>query len=136
MGTDIRPEVSKDNPYWISRHRYYELKHFVKQFPEWNAAVIATDAFAKHPESISFISDVSDPTAKCAIAREKFMSRINLVKRIAKETDEVNGYYILQSIINNYSYDIAYMKYDLRISKDEYYKLYRKFFWLLSQARN
>ena len=26
MGTTIRPELSEKNPYWIERHRYYELK--------------------------------------------------------------------------------------------------------------
>lgn len=35
MTTKIRPELSKLNPYWISTHRFYELKHFCLQFPEW-----------------------------------------------------------------------------------------------------
>lgn len=29
MSTVIRPELSKSSKYWIDRHRYYELKHFV-----------------------------------------------------------------------------------------------------------
>lgn len=29
MGNIIRAEVSENNPYWIEKHRYYELKHFV-----------------------------------------------------------------------------------------------------------
>ena len=37
--TDIRPEISKKNKYWISRHRYYELKHFCMQYREWLAEV-------------------------------------------------------------------------------------------------
>lgn len=32
MGTTIRPELSEKNPYWIERHRYYELKHFCLQY--------------------------------------------------------------------------------------------------------
>lgn len=28
MATEIRPELSEKNPYWIGKHRYYELKHF------------------------------------------------------------------------------------------------------------
>ena len=31
MATMIRPELSEKNPYWIERHRYYELKHFCLQ---------------------------------------------------------------------------------------------------------
>lgn len=26
MSTQIRPEISPKNPYWIPKHRYYELK--------------------------------------------------------------------------------------------------------------
>ncbi len=28
MGTTLRAELSEKNPYWIEKHRYYELKHF------------------------------------------------------------------------------------------------------------
>ena len=28
MRNDMRPELSQKNPYWIGKHRYYELKHF------------------------------------------------------------------------------------------------------------
>ena len=35
MATVIRAELSKNNKYWISKHRYYELKHFCLQYPEW-----------------------------------------------------------------------------------------------------
>ena len=38
MGTTIRPELSEKNPYWIERHRYYELKHFCLQYPIWKKA--------------------------------------------------------------------------------------------------
>ena len=38
MGTVIRPEVSNKKEYWISRHRYYELKHFCLQYGEWKQA--------------------------------------------------------------------------------------------------
>ena len=30
-----RAEVSKKNKYYISKHRYYELKHFCLQYKEW-----------------------------------------------------------------------------------------------------
>ncbi len=29
MATEIRPELSEKNPYWIGKHRYYELKAFL-----------------------------------------------------------------------------------------------------------
>lgn len=33
MRNDMRPELSQKNPYWIGKHRYYELKHFCLQYP-------------------------------------------------------------------------------------------------------
>lgn len=34
MSKNLRhPELSEKNPYWIERHRYYELKHFCLQYP-------------------------------------------------------------------------------------------------------
>lgn len=35
MGTTLRAELSEKNPYWIEKHRYYELKHFCLQYPIW-----------------------------------------------------------------------------------------------------
>lgn len=38
MGNIIRAEVSEKNPYWIEKHRHYELKHFCLQYPIWKKA--------------------------------------------------------------------------------------------------
>ena len=35
MSTVIRSVVSKKNPYYISKHRMLELKHFCMQYEEW-----------------------------------------------------------------------------------------------------
>lgn len=34
MGTVIRAEISKKGKWWISKHRYYELKHYCLQYKE------------------------------------------------------------------------------------------------------
>ena len=47
MGTTIRPELSEKNPYWIERHRYYELKHFCLQYPIWKKAYAALDGLSR-----------------------------------------------------------------------------------------
>ena len=38
-----RAELSKKNPYYISKHRYYELKHFCRQYDEWKRALVRID---------------------------------------------------------------------------------------------
>jgi hypothetical protein len=48
MGTTIRPELSEKNPYWIEKHRYYELKHFCLQYPIWRKAYSVLDLSLIH----------------------------------------------------------------------------------------
>lgn len=43
MCTNVRPNVSKKNDYYISKERYYELKHFCLQYNDWMRALISLD---------------------------------------------------------------------------------------------
>lgn len=49
MRNDMRPELSQKNPYWIGKHRYYELKHFCLQYPIWKKARLALDGLSRRP---------------------------------------------------------------------------------------
>lgn len=76
MGTTIRPELSEKNPYWIEKHRYYELKHFCLQYPIWRKAYSVLDGYANPPKDLaSFVvtSTLGDPTAKCAMPCNLFV---------------------------------------------------------------
>ena len=69
MSTTIRPELSEKNPYWIEKHRYYELKHFCLQYPIWKRARAALDGLSQRPmDAVIFSHGFSDPTARCAEA--------------------------------------------------------------------
>ena len=67
MGNEMRPELSEKNPYWIGKHRYYELKHFCLQYPIWKKAKNALDGLSKRPSDLKvFVQSgqlSSDPTA-------------------------------------------------------------------------
>ena len=56
MATMIRPELSEKNPYWIERHRYYELKHFCLQYPIWKKAYAALDGLSRRPADMEIFS--------------------------------------------------------------------------------
>ena len=91
MSTIIRPELSTRSRYWIEKHRYYELKHFCLQYPIWKKARSALDGFSKMPINsipISKTNLISSPTEKCAEARLFYSDRIDMVEKIAKETDD------------------------------------------------
>lgn len=119
MSTDIRPEVSKKNEYWIPKHRYYELKHFVKQYPDWVRYLREFDGKYPNPLHLEVVPEnklyPSDPTEE--------------------EVDDRTLQQILQTLVNGWSYDVLKVKHNIPLSKDYYYIRYRKFFWLLDKTR-
>lgn len=137
MGTKTRPELSEKNKYWIDKHRFYELKHFCLQYPFWKKAYSAITPFSKINDSVIYpqMNYPSDPTAKCAIAREFYMERIQMIERTATETDPMIASYILKAVTEGLSYEYLKARLDIPCCKDIYYNLYRRFFWLLSKER-
>lgn len=138
MGTTIRPELSEKNPYWIEKHRYYELKHFCLQYPIWRKAYSVLDGYANPPKDLaSFVvtSTLGDPTAKCAMAKTYYSERTDMVERVAEQTDRELAGYILKAVTEGWSYDILKARLEIPCCKDVYYELYRRFFWLLNKER-
>lgn len=139
MSAITRAEISKKNRYWIDKHRHYELKHFCLQYPEWKRAYAD---FSNPSVSLSTIERVStsnmpgDPTAKRAIMKAYYLEKIALIEKIAKETDQYLYEYIIKAVTENLSYTYLKSRFDIPCGKDLYYDRYRKFFWLLSEARN
>lgn len=138
MATRIRPELSENNKYWISKHRYYELKHFCLQYPIWKSAYAA---FNDHSIPLSMIEKIptsnmpGDPTGKRAIMRAYYKEKIDLIERIALETDRYLYEYILKAVTEELSYNYLKARLDIPCGRDMYYDRYRRFFWLLNEAR-
>lgn len=138
MGTTIRPEISKKNRYWISRHRYHELKHFCLQYPGWRKAYAELLEYGVAVSNITNefrTTDISDPTAKIAIMKMNCMDRIEMVEQAAIDADRYLYKYILKAVTEGLSYVQLKTKMDIPCSRETYYDRYRKFFWLLSQSR-
>lgn len=140
MATVIRAEISPNNRYWISKHRHYELKHFCLQYPSWKreyeilgVPTLSSAAMDRIPSRSSFHSD---PTAEYVMRKAAYAEKIRLIEDIAKETDRYLYEYILKAVTEGLSYTYLKHKLDIPCSKDMYYDLYRRFFWLLSETRN
>ena len=80
-------------------------------------------------------SDISDPTARAAEIRLYYTNRIRMIEDSAKQADPFLAGFIVYGVTNGVSYDIMNAKFQLPCSKDAYYVLYRKFFWILDKAR-
>lgn len=136
MSTTIRPKISEKNKYAIGKHRYYELKHFVMQYPEWKAQLKELNGFKARTIDISFDERwPSDPTHNEAVLREEYIAKIHVIDICAKETDPIIGPIIVKGILDGSSFDILKLRFNIPCCRDIYYTLYRKFFWLLDKTR-
>lgn len=138
MATTLRAEISPKSKYWISKHRYYELKHFCLQYPEWKKEYYA---FCNDTMPLSMIDTTptehlpGDYHHKRETMKRYYSNLITLVEEAAKEADHCLCDYIIKGVAEGRSY--TYLKTVLGIpcGKDMYYDRYRKFFWLLSETR-
>lgn len=140
MATVIRAEISEKNKYYIDKHRYYELKHFCLQYREWKKAYeLCNDSiiFTTSIDDVSTRGTIpSDLTAKYAIKKAYYADRITVIENTAKEADEFLYPYLLKAVTEGLSFTNLKAKHDIPCGRDMYYDRYRKFFWLLSEARN
>lgn len=138
MATKLRPELSQKNKYWIDKHRYYELKHFCLQYPDWKKSYMNFDDSSI---PLSMIENVptdnlpGDPTAKRALMKFFYAERIKLIEKTAIETDPYLYSYIIKGVTEEKSYTYLRTKLGIPCGRDMYYDRYRRFFWLLSNNR-
>lgn len=138
MATKVRPEVSEKNPYYINRERYYELKHFCRQYPIWKKAHDALDGLSRRPADLELFSkpgQASDPTVRCVEAREYYSKRMEMIEKCAKEASPALYKYIMSYATNGDAYSVLKMRDHIPCSKEMFYDIARKFFWLLNKVR-
>ena len=59
-----------------------------------------------------------------------------MVERAAIDADKILASYILRAVTEDLSYTYLKSRLEIPCGKDMYYDRYRRFFWLLSKARN
>lgn len=134
MSTVIRPKVSVKNTYYIPKHRYYELKHFCLQYPEWKKSYREIDGFSMESAGMREyiqVGNIVNPTEKYAEARLYFLERMQMVEKCAKEAADDMSELLLKSVTE----EISYEHISPPCCKDVWYTMYRRFFWLLDKAR-
>lgn len=137
MSTRIRPETSRKKEHWISKHRYYELKHFVMQYDDWKEALREMESSLVSTPPMYHdkvqIGVVSDPTGEKATQAIIFQKNMNIVMTAARDTGKL-GYQVFRNVVEDKPWNE--FKSGTLSSRDEYYKAYRKFFWLLDHYKN
>lgn len=133
-----RAEVSQKNPHYISKHRYYELKHFCLQYPEWKEALNVLDGWQRMPDNLTVVDfkkkEPANPTEKIAAARAFCSKRIDLIENVLKTVNPSLAKFIKIGVTEGVPYDILRTR-GCPCGKDMYYAEYRYFFWRLSIER-
>lgn len=140
MSTVVKPELSEKSTYWISKERYYELKHFCLQYPEWKKIYSKLESNLL-PKCVSDrerirLSETSNPTERIAILRSGYLAKIDMINNVANEIDSELANYIIKSVTEGKSFSYLQTVLDIPCSKNTFYDRYRKFFWRLSQERD
>ncbi|MBO7450699.1 MAG: hypothetical protein J6U54_10045 [Clostridiales bacterium] len=127
MPSATQAVVTKKNPFWLPKNRYYELKYFCLQFWDWQKRRAQLDGMATRENR--------EPTEQEAIERAELSEKIQKVMTCctlaAHQYDEI----LLTGVTKGLSYDAMSVKKVLPIARDAYYVIYRKFFWILDSSR-
>lgn len=133
---ELKPELSGKNRYWISKHRYYELKHFCLQYPEWKKMLSELEIKMETVKlGMMHSSEPSDPTARLAESRVDLQRAIMLVEQAATDASSELKHYLLLAVTEGIPFVTLQAIHQIPCGKDMYYDAYRKFFWLLSQRK-
>lgn len=136
MGTKIRSEVSRKREYWLPKHRQLELVHFCLQYPEWmdrldslNGDSIGGRSVVKIPEKNG---SVWKPVEEIVEERILLEEKIQMVESAArKAADDLYGY-LLKGVTESVGYELL----GVPCCREVYYRMYRRFFWLLDKTRH
>lgn len=138
MTSNLKPELSKKNKYWIDKNRYYELKYFCLQYPLWKKEYEELDGYYGRPigaEVYSRLNEVNDPTSKTVETKSIYFNRMFLLERTAIDADPYLASYILKGVTEGHSYNYLKSRLGIPCGRDMYYDRYRRFFWLLSKSK-
>ena len=138
MASNLRPELSKKNKYWIPKNRFYELKYFCLQYPLWKYAYEQLDGLYICSYDLSNVSKSNlpgDPIGNCVEERTRYFERMHAVEKAAVEADPYLASYILKAVTEGHSFTYLKSRLEIPCSRDTYYDRYRRFFWLLDQSR-
>ena len=109
--------------YVLSKHRFYELKHFCLQYPEWVKAYNDADGYSNEAGK-----NEGDTTSKDGMTRAELGKNIRLVRKACRDT----GY-------TRWRVLLAYITGDLKVpcpgENELFFFYYRKFFYILSKRR-
>lgn len=139
MSNKQRPELSMRSPWYVGKHRYYELVHFCRQYPLWRRELVLLDGYKpRNNWEISPGSYLTDPTSTDGEKRALLSRKIDQVHRAVKQAtdNERLQKILLEGVVTGTGFPALKAKHDATwLGKDTYYEAFRRFFWELNRIR-
>ena len=137
MATSIVPELSKKNKYYISKHRYYELKHFCLQYPEWKKEIYKLKQETVGTTSLIFQKRekrLEDKVSEIAIRIFSLDEKCQKVDQTIQQLEPWIQHYIFLAVTEGRSFTYLKTVLDMPCERDAYYERYRRFFFSLHNS--
>lgn len=135
MGTVIRPELSKRNKYWIPKYRYYELKYYCLQYPEWRKELAECQERIVQTSSLILKKrekSLEDRVSEIAIRKNSLEEKIEIIVSSCKLTDCTIWNFLLIAVTEGISWTHLSTVSRIPCGRDYFYDRYHKFFYMLS----
>lgn len=135
MGTNIRNKVSESNPFYLSKHEYLMVRHFALQYSDWKKLKREIENRVGYGFKMGGFHDgnIFRPVEKAQEDAEKYSFRMNLIEQAAKIAGEDIWEIVLLGVTTECNYEYLRLVKNIPCCKDVYYRMYRKFYWVLNQ---
>lgn len=133
----IKSELSKKNKYWIPKHRYYELKHFCLQYPEWRNLYFSlgdgSSVDLAKPRGSNESIEWRDPVYDAVVSRRYYKKCMYAVEQASKMPEDELSKFLMTAVTEGLSYTSMRMVHSIPCGREMFYKRYRRFFWILDR---
>ena len=137
----LRPELSKKNPLYISKHEFYTAYHYALQYPEWKAKyaeMIGSASKALDYDDMPHGNSVGDPTSRIAMRTYRLKDKIYMVESTARIAGQDLWEHLLYGVTHegvtfNFLHSDRCPLGKLMCERTKYYDMRRLFYYLLSQ---
>ena len=135
MSTKIRPKLSLKNRYYISKERYYELKHFCLQYGEWMRELSSLRLMSNAGLSkVPIHSDIEDITGDMAVRIARITKRIDVLQEAIGKLEPYISSYIFEAVTKGKTFEYFQGK-GIACGRVYFYDRYHEFFWYLDKIR-
>lgn len=140
MSTNIRRDLSDNNPYYISKHRRYELEHFCMQYDEWMVEIKRLNEKVIRSNVLGDVKILGafgyDPVSDIAIRLQTIKHNIEIIKdaleKTSHEKEMQNG--IFKAVTKGATYT-ALRSEGFPYCKNLFYDHLHKFYYILDKSR-